>query len=260
MVLKSYFDGGNQADSTQYDLLSLAAISGRNTEWKPFERDWERNLKRHCAPFLHTTDAVSNKRNYKNWTSVRINAFLTDCVRVALEHIARPSTPNGRGKFGLYPYIVTVCLKDFAQAKLLDGVSRNANEVCLRQALHASMLWGDDQAQCTQQSLCFDRGEPFYGFVCNILESRRARREALGLSRIISRTEADMRDVPALQLADLYAWSVNHHSQQNTRKWHKDLLDAKHGGEYLTKEVFENNVIDPTIWNSWGIAKRKDTK
>jgi hypothetical protein len=28
MILKSYFDGGNQADSTQYDVVTLASVSG----------------------------------------------------------------------------------------------------------------------------------------------------------------------------------------------------------------------------------------
>jgi hypothetical protein len=59
MILKCYFDGGNQADSTQYDIVTLAAFCGTNDQLKPFEHDWKEALKTNNAPWLHTTDAVS---------------------------------------------------------------------------------------------------------------------------------------------------------------------------------------------------------
>ena len=37
MVLKSFFDAGNQADSTQYDVVSLASVSGTSEQWRPFD-------------------------------------------------------------------------------------------------------------------------------------------------------------------------------------------------------------------------------
>jgi hypothetical protein len=40
VVLRSYFDAGNQADSREYDVLSLAVASGTLNEWGPFENEW----------------------------------------------------------------------------------------------------------------------------------------------------------------------------------------------------------------------------
>jgi len=37
VVLKSYFDAGNKADSREYDVLFLAALSATEDEWGPFE-------------------------------------------------------------------------------------------------------------------------------------------------------------------------------------------------------------------------------
>jgi hypothetical protein len=58
VVFKSFFDGGNEADSTQYDFVSLASVSGTETQWRAFERDWGAVLKKHNAPWLHTTDVL----------------------------------------------------------------------------------------------------------------------------------------------------------------------------------------------------------
>lgn len=40
MILKCYFDGGNQAEGKQYDVVTLAAVCGTNDQLKPFENDW----------------------------------------------------------------------------------------------------------------------------------------------------------------------------------------------------------------------------
>jgi hypothetical protein len=62
VVVKSYFDGGNQANSRQYDVLSLAVMSGTKDEWTPFENDWNAVLLKHHAAYLYTTDAMSSRK------------------------------------------------------------------------------------------------------------------------------------------------------------------------------------------------------
>jgi hypothetical protein len=59
MVLKGYFDGGNQADSRQYDRITLATVCGTADQWKTPELEWREVLTAHKADFLHTTNAVS---------------------------------------------------------------------------------------------------------------------------------------------------------------------------------------------------------
>jgi hypothetical protein len=91
VILRSFFDGGNQPDSRLYDVVSLACVSGITEQWTAFEADWKRSLKKHGAPWLHTTDAVSLKKKplteAHGWTKAKRDAFLSDCVAVVENHL-----------------------------------------------------------------------------------------------------------------------------------------------------------------------------
>ena len=70
MVLKSYFDGGNQADNPEYPHACLATVCGTENQWRRFDTAWNKVLYRHGADFLHTTDAVSLQNEFsveKGW-------------------------------------------------------------------------------------------------------------------------------------------------------------------------------------------------
>src|ERR1019366_5069030 len=90
-VLKSYFDGGNEADSKQYEILTLAAFSGAVGHWRKFDREWKTTVCiKHGAEYVHTTDAISLKRSFAEWTHKKVEALLSDCVAVIERHAAIP--------------------------------------------------------------------------------------------------------------------------------------------------------------------------
>jgi hypothetical protein len=262
VVLKSYFDGGNQADSTQYEVLSLASISGTQTEWKPFERDWKRNLKKHRALYLHTTDVVARKGIYKGWTEAQREAFLMDCVKIASKHHARANLGDIPGKFGLYCFVISFVLKDFVEnAKRNPEAPNNANEGCLRQALGDVLTWSNEQAACEECQFFFDQGEPFYGHLHQILQSKKALKDALLLNRIIQVREVDMRYIPALQLADLYAWSVSHRLSEWQPRWQQKLLKTHYRWQWIDKtNIHDVNRAHQDNYRTWKIPKRAATK
>jgi len=261
VVLKSYFDGGNQADSTQYEYLTLATVSGSKHEWIPFERDWKKVLRKHEIPYLHTTDAVTGNGIFRGWNEKRRFSALEDLVCVAGKHIALPVLYGSTGRYGLFPYLVTVNLNDFASVELHPDMARNANELCIRQALHSTMVWGQEQAACHEYHLFFDQGEPFYGYVQHLIQSKRAKKEAHRLQQISQTSEVNMRRVPAIQLADLYAWAVSHTNLTEKAEWHRNFLKMPYSGEYHTKEsMTAENAVNPEIWKSWKIPRRKETK
>ena len=75
MVLKSYFDGGNQVDP-QYDRISIAVVCGTAKQWRRFNTDWGKVLFKHDADFLHTTDAVSLQNEFaqeNGWDDRSVN-------------------------------------------------------------------------------------------------------------------------------------------------------------------------------------------
>ena len=78
VAFKSYFDGGNKADSQQYKTVTLASFSGTSVKWQHFERKWAAVLVKHNAPWLHTTDAVSLNKPFSKssgWSKDKVDEF-----------------------------------------------------------------------------------------------------------------------------------------------------------------------------------------
>jgi hypothetical protein len=86
VACKSYFDGGNRADSRKYKTLTLAVFAGTDMIWSAFQDDWCRVLKTHGAPFLHTTDAVALRNAFEGWPHEHVEELITDCVSVIEKH------------------------------------------------------------------------------------------------------------------------------------------------------------------------------
>jgi hypothetical protein len=257
VLLRSYFDGGNQADSTQYDFVSLAAASGTEDEWKPFERDWREMLLRHHAVYLHTTDAVSRVNDFKGWTEDEVDSFLRDATRIIEKHFIRLNTEYVAGKFGLFCFVVTIDLKDFVQrAKDNPGhslVATNANEACIRQAIGDVLGWGIHKAYCDQIHCIFDQGEPFYGYLVAMLNSKQARKDSEWLNKIVARTEADSRITPALQMADIFAWVESHKKDDWNPTWKQRILRLPYWREWWDKtNLHDVNVAHQAAWLRWG--------
>ncbi len=262
MVLKSYFDGGNQADSQEYDVLSLAVMSGAQDLWIPFENDWNKVLLNHHAAYLHTTDAVARVGIYEGWTEPQRDRFLADCVRIAARHSARPNIANIRGKYGLFYAVVSFVLIDFVEfAKQHPEAPNNVNESCLRQALAEVLPWSFEQAACDQCHFFFDQGEPFYGHLKQLLESKKALKDATALRRISHYSESNMRCVPALQLADLYAWGQSHRHSKWKPDWLQSLLKTWFLWQWIDKtNLQQSDHKDQAIWSTWNLPKRARTR
>lgn len=258
VVLKSYFDGGNQADSRSYDVVSLSVVSGTRDEWMPFEKDWNRVLAEHGADYLHTTDAVSRQGIFRGWTEKKVDSFLRSCVRAACKHCARYSRRNDRGKFGLLPFVASVVLKDFVERAKADRfASQNANEACLRQALGEVLLWSENQAACKQCHLFFDQGEPYYGHLCQLLQNKKALKSAWLLNKITQKSEADMRVTPGLQLADLYAWSQCNRLSEWNPIWRQKLLRSHFRWQWIDRtNIHDVNQDHQTEWLRWNLPRR----
>jgi hypothetical protein len=230
VILRSYFDGGNQPDSTQYKVLSLASVSGTKDQWLAFEGDWKVMLKKHGAPWLHTTDAVSLKNDpftkENGWNKTKRDAFLSDCVRVVEKHLLQPMQIKPPGKHGLMPHVVTVVLADFMRA-IQDNpeVPKDVTEICVTQSVGSVMERGQASFGAHFFHLIFDQNEPFKKHVVHRQENKKARKHLTQIvNRITSITEADMREVPALQMADLFAWSYSHKMQEPHHSWQERLL------------------------------------
>jgi hypothetical protein len=261
VILKSYFDGGNQADSREYEVVSLAVMSGTKDEWKPFEKAWRKVLKKHKVKYLHTTDAFTGHGIYSEMCEQQREDLLSDCVTVAESHGARATIGNVPGRFGVSCFVVSFVLKDFVEhAKVHPEAPNNANEACFRQAIYDTLLWSEEQAHCDQCHCFFDQGEPFYGYLVNLLESKKASKQAFALQKVKHRSESDMRYVPALQLADLYAWGQSHRNSVQA-PWLARLLETHFRWEWIdNSNLHQVDQPQQEAWRSWKIPKRAPTK
>jgi hypothetical protein len=266
VVMKSYFDGGNQADSRQYDVVTLASISGTSDQWRLAERDWKAILKKHHAPFLHTTDAVSltSPPLTKNdgWDKTKRDAFISDCVTVIENHLALPIKGAFQGKLGLYPFTVSVVLDDFKKARQTNSsVPRDANEICAVQTLGGCLSWGMRHQRPHFYHLFFDQGEPFRGHIVDRQTNPKSAKIIPLMDRIIMKGEVDMRHVPALQMADLFAWCVSHRNKGDMHGWQRRLLNFPRGDEWLDyKELIKPHQSTVGFVKEWKLPRRRATR
>jgi hypothetical protein len=223
MVLKAFFDGGNQADSIQYDVVSLASVCGVPDQWRGFDRDWKAALATHHAPWLHTTDALTLNKPFtkqNGWDKERVHAFISACTLVAENHLAVPLR-----KDGLVPHVVTIVLKDFIRAREANQeVPKDATTLCATQSV-ATVLARAAGMGAHFVYLTFDQNEPFMGHIYDRQHNKKARRHLKPFAgKISGLSETDMRYVPALQMADLFAWCYSHKNANPPHEWQRTLL------------------------------------
>jgi hypothetical protein len=262
VILKCYFDGGNEANSLRYDRITLATTCGTDEQWTAFESEWNEVLARHKAPFLHTTDAVSLQQEFsaKNgWTRESVGAFIIDCVAVIENHLSIPGPFGNIAKPGLHIVTLTIPLDDYRRAKITDPKLPNSvTEICTSESLGFCFKWGR-RIGAEEYHLYFDQGEPFYGHVYDRRHNRKSKKAITPMDKVIYLGEADMRVTPALQLADLFAWCINHNDAV-TREWHGRLHSLPWDSLYLDYSLLLQpmpGALERT--ETWNLPKRRAT-
>jgi len=235
VILESYFDGGNQANSTQYDRLTLATACGTSEQWGVFTSEWNKVLIKHKAAFLHTTDAVSLQQDFsrdRGWSRESVDALILDCVGVIAEHISLPGPFGNIARPGLHVVTLTIPLDDYRRARESNSnLPNSVTEICASESLGFCFRWGR-RVGAHLYYLYFDQGEPFYGHVCDRKRNKKSRRAITLMENVALLGESDMRGVPALQLADLFACCINHNDAVS-REWHGRLHGLAWDSLYL---------------------------
>jgi hypothetical protein len=264
MVLKSYFEGGNQADSSEYDRITIATVCGTSKQWRRFETDWKKALYNADADYLHTTDAVSLKKEFsktKGWTRARVDTFIGNCVTVIENHVAIPhGVPGKRARSGLYPITLTIPFDDWVRArKTVPTLPNSIEELCATESLSFALKWG--RAIGVQfYELYYDRGERFYGHICDRVNHPKVKKDVELTKKITTLTQTDMRIVPALQMADLFAWCIGK-ANQESRYWHVRLHNIKFQARLLDYA----HLINPSHAalkriHSWKLPRRRPSE
>jgi hypothetical protein len=227
VILKCFFDGGNKSDSRVYDYATLA-VAGTFHEWKPFEKAWKRNLDKHHAPYLHTTDAAVGNSPFsrdEGWDRQTIDAFVMDCARIVGKYIARPITTSDSGRPGLYAYVVTINLKDYLRARNEVVIPPSPDQDLATATINACFIYGKQFAGTKYLSLVYDQNEPFRGYILDRQHNPKATKMWPEFADIISNTEENSRFVPALQFADLLAYCYCNKRERGVKfEWERKML------------------------------------
>lgn len=249
MVLKSYFDGANKADLSQYDRVVLATVSGDCEQWDGFIADWNDVLTRYNVPYLHVTDALTFNGPFswsKGWSDRLVDDFICDCVRVARRHAAMPSLVEGEFRGGLRAVTMTIYLEDYKKAREANPLIPNSvYELCTSEVLGFVFRWGR-KVGAEQHHLYFDQGEAFRGHAIDRVNSDRVKDESPIFNNVVVNAEVNMRHTPGLQLADLFAWCISHNDDTDKRLWHRALNDLPVFPSWESVFMNEKYLANPT--------------
>ena len=249
MVFKGYFDGGRDTHSK---CITLATACGATKQWNRFNRAWKAILDAHGAIHgLHTTDAVALQGQFskdKGWGRESVDALISDCVTVIARYIR-----------SIRVVTLTIALDDYRRARKVNPYLPTAvSEICTTECVAFCFRQGN-KIGAESFHLIFDQGEPFYGHVLDRKNNKKAVRKIPNMSKVSFLGEADARFTPGLQMADLFAWCINHNDTVS-RQWHGRLHALSWDNLSLPYELLlrpKNGALE-TI-RSWNLPQRKPT-
>jgi hypothetical protein len=257
VVLESYFDG---AYGPNRDNITLATACGTSEQWNVFTSEWREVLGKHEAEFLHTTDAVSLQNEFhpdNGWSRDSVDALISDCVEVIAKHLSLPGPFREISRPGLHVVTLTIPLNDYRKArKVVAKLPNSITELCTSESLGFCFNWGR-RIGAQFYHLYFDQGEPFYGHAHDRKVGKKSKKAITLMKDVVHLGQSNMRVVPALQLADLFAWCITHNDAV-TRKWHERLHDIPWDSLYLDYGYLVNptpGALERTA--DWNLPQRK---
>jgi hypothetical protein len=195
MKLEAYFDeSGIGSNDEQFALVGVVAYAHH---WRQFEPLWRTALQRHGAPYLHMREFAHRRGAFKGWSEDQRQALMSDCLKSlcwfvfftigATMNIVEAGWRDPEGKpSAAYPWLR-------CYSEVLRGVQ------FVRQ-----MTDSNHQIRCV-----YSRQDEFASHLRAIHEQSRGIEEYLGALGPLE--FGDMRDEPALQVADLVAYELRHH-------------------------------------------------
>jgi hypothetical protein len=263
VAFKAYFDGGNEADSTQYEIVTLAGVSGDEIHWKNFESQWRAVLDKHKAKYLHTTDALALQRAFRidhGWDNPRVEKLIEDCVSV-LERCCSTQDANDYIVYpGLRPATISINLHDFKRTLVKVPDLGTPEHLCATNCAQCVLTYGIHIKHAKSFQFFFDRGEPFYGHIRDRVDHPKSRRAGPYWTLVTHLGESNMREVPALQAADLFAWSVSHYHQEGKARfdWQKRVLAIKREETYFRHARLLKPILEHIeLVKKWKLPRRR---
>jgi Protein of unknown function (DUF3800) len=198
-VFTAYFDESGHVDSKQF--VAVAGFVASDKQWRNFDIAWQAALTKHKAPFLHTTDLMNYKREFKNWNRSQEDALMRDLVDVL----------HSTGRVVAVGAVMAV---DDFKVLSRDMQSRLRNPVftLFQQVVSAAALEAFGAAPGTVVNMVYSQTNEFGSDFSKIVALMKQLDPRIGNLQF-----ADMRLTPGLQVADLLSYELYRY-YKNKRK------------------------------------------
>jgi hypothetical protein len=208
IAFESFFDGSGSEKNAPF--LTLAGMAADDSMWSEFNKGWNDILQSNDPPavYMHMHEAMPLKEEFdqrKGWTNKKIYNLCYKLLKIMSE----------MDKTRFRQFLCTIDMDAYRKLES-EGLKMDSPvEICSK-CPETVLSWYVTKYPGVIQNLhfFFDQGEPFKDVFektwiankANVLGSHGAD-IFWGLLKTV--TTADMRDHPALQAADMLAWSVN---------------------------------------------------
>src|SRR5260221_4345642 len=220
IALASYFDSsGDAADQ----FMTLAGVAADDSAWSSIENHWREILRNRIpqAEYMHMWEAHARRKGFdtaKGWTETLVVMLIWDLIRDCLQTLDKK-------RFRLFS--CTVDMNAYRKLKALTYKLDHPIDICNRYCSGIVLAWYVLKYPDVIHSAhyFFDQGERFKGKFENEWRNENARARKLKhftwRSVIKTITTADMKETPALQIADMFAWATNReNTTKDGEKWH----------------------------------------
>ena len=229
IALKSYFDGSGKSDDQSMTHITLGGFVGTHTAWEQCEKLWAHILSRHGAPYLHLSAAKSLNDPFtkeQGWTHAKVEELIRDLGQNCLSRIGWDYKKQFSG------VACTVNLEDYRLAcKELPGLEKvkTAEAICVDYVVTVALMHlpEDPTGTCGKagrMEIFFDRNECFRGYLQAAWDRRKNKTDDLHKLISMIGTVRDMREVPAMQSADMLAWH-KYYAYTNFDTFSKVIVD-----------------------------------
>lgn len=222
-MYQMYFDGSGKPPSP---LITLASCVGQEKDMEALGNIWRGALSDGYMPdFLHMADAVTGRGDYDGWGLQRVGDRIGRLLNALV----------GLHASSIRCFVIALDVGAFNNWRTRIGIWSKPERVCAQWAFYraiAKLREEDGEMAPGAIAAVFDRNEGYLKHVRSDFDSRR--RIADWRSPLINCVRSiemgDMKTSPAIQVADMFAWSTNRLltsprvGAENVNAWAEDLL------------------------------------
>lgn len=262
--ISGYLDSSN--DRGTHDVITLACFSAMADDWPPFENAWMEAVDKawngcvvpeDTTPHLHAANLISGQPPFtkaNGWTLDKATTLLADCSNVIQAHW-------NAGK--IMGVSATVMIGDYKRVCVDVPDTPAYQDICAFFCMSRVFAWSPEIAAeflSHGGSIYFDRNDPFRGAPTNLFRNKKfmkKNRDSWGKLTDVGCVIMEM--TPAIQAADLLAWSISAGWKKwEHGLWQRQLLQLRRPFLWLNEHILRHPADGALAeWKELGLPKRR---